>query len=230
MKSRPYRSLIGFLMYITTCMRPDIAFVVTRLSRFLENPGTQHWKAAIRVLRYLKSTREHGIVYHGGSGTVIAEAFTDADWGSNTDDRRSVSGVMVLIGKAPVVFKSKYQRTVALSSAEAKYMALSLCTQEVLWVRAMLKDMGREQVVGTRVWEDNQGSIALARNAGYHARTKHVNICHRFIRENVERGILKVDYVYTKNQLADMLTKGLGTKTFKFLRDASGIKSKVTKQ
>ena len=103
MKSRPYRSLIGFLMYITTCMRPDIAFVVTRLSRFLENPGTQHWKAAIRVLRYLKSTREHGIVYHGGSGTVIAEAFTDADWGSNTDDRRSVSGVMVLIGKAPLV-------------------------------------------------------------------------------------------------------------------------------
>ena len=100
-------------------------------------------------------------MYHGGSGTVIAEAFTDADWGSNTDDRRSVSGVMVLIGKAPVVSKSKYQRTVALSSAGAEYMARSFCTQEVLWVRAMPKDMGCEQVVGTRVWEDNQGAIAL---------------------------------------------------------------------
>ena len=91
-------------------------------------------------------------------------------------------------------------------------MALSLCTQEVLWVRAMLKDMGREQVGGTRVWEDNQGSIALARNAGYHARTEHVDIRHLFIRENVERGTLMIDYVDTKTQLADMLTKGLGTK------------------
>ena len=125
---------------------------------------------------------------------------------------------------------SKYQRTVALSSAEAEYMALSRCTQEVLWVRAMLKDMGREQVGETRVWEDNQGAIALARHAGYHAQTKHVDIRRHFIRENVKRGTLKVDYVDTKNQLADMLTKGLGTKTFKFLRDASGIKSKVTEQ
>ena len=136
-------------------------------------------------------------MYHGGSGTAIAEALTDANWGSNTDDRRSVSGVMVLIGKAPVVFKSKYQRTVAISSAEAEYMALSLCTQEVLWVRAMLKDMGREQVGGTHVWEDNQGAIALARNAGYHARKKHVDTLHHFIRDNVDRGTLKVDYVDT---------------------------------
>ena len=150
-------------MYITTCTRPNIAFVVTQLSRFLENPGTKHWKAVIRVLRYLKSAREHGIVYHGGSGAVIAEAFTDADWGSNTDDRRSVSRVMVLIGKAPVVFKSKYQRTVVLSSAEAEYMAQSFCTQEMIWVGAMLKDMGREQVGGTRVWEDNQGAIKMLR-------------------------------------------------------------------
>ena len=182
------------------------------------------------MFQYLRSTREHGIVYQGGSGSVTAEAYTDADWGSNTDDRRSVSGVMVMIGKAPVVFKSKYQRTVALSSAEAEYMALSLCTQEVLWVRSMLKDMGQEQKGGTLVWEDNQGAIALACNAGYHARTKHVDIRHHFIRENVECGSIKVDYIDTKHQLADMLTKGLGTKTLKFLREATGIDDKVTVQ
>ena len=87
----------------------------------------------------------------------MLEAYTDTDWGCNLDDRRSVSGIMIMIGSAPVVFKSKYQRTVALSSAEAEYMALSLCTQEVLWTCAMLKDLGHEQVGATQVWEYNQG-------------------------------------------------------------------------
>ncbi|KAE9311163.1 hypothetical protein PF008_g20274 [Phytophthora fragariae] len=154
MQSRPYRSLIGCLLYITTCTRPDIAYLVTQLSRCLENPGLQHWRAAILVLRYPKTTREHGIVYQG-CDDVTVEAFTDADWGSNIDDRRSVSGVMVMMGNAPVVFKSKFQRTVALSSAEAEYMALSICLQEVLWTRVMMKDMGKEQVNATQIWEGN---------------------------------------------------------------------------
>ncbi|GMF16735.1 unnamed protein product [Phytophthora lilii] len=146
----------------------------------------------------VKSTRDHGIIYERGSGNVTVEAYTDADWGSNLDDRRSVSGVMVMIGNGPVVFKSKFQRTVALSSAEAEYMALSLCTQEVLWTRAMLADLRKEQAAATQIWEDNQGAIALACNAGYHARTKHVDIRHHFVRENVERGTVKVDYIDTK--------------------------------
>ena len=105
-------------------------------------------------------------------------------------------------------------------------MALSLYTQEVLWPRAMLKDMGHEQVRGTQVWEDNQGAIALANNAGHYARTDHVDIRHHFIRENVQDGILKIDYIDTKNQLADMLTKALGTKILKLMCEATGIKSK----
>uniref|UniRef100_A0AAV1VJJ4 Integrase catalytic domain-containing protein n=1 Tax=Peronospora matthiolae TaxID=2874970 RepID=A0AAV1VJJ4_9STRA len=230
MQSRPYRSLIGCLLYITTCTRPDISFVVTQLSRFLENPGAQHWNAAIRVLRYLKTTRQHGIIYKGGTGSVTAEAYSDADWGSNLDDRRSVSGVMIMIGNAPVVFKSKFQRTVALSSAEAEYMALSLCVQEVLWTRAILTDMGMVQMNATQIWEDNQGAIALAQNAGYHARTKHVDIRHHFIRETIEDRTVAVAYVDTKHQLADILTKALGSKTFKFLRDANSIQCKETKQ
>ena len=227
MRLKPYRSLIGCLLYITTCTRPDIAFVVTQLSRFLENPGQQHWNAAVRVLRYLKSTRQHGIIYQGGSGNVILKAYSDADWGTNIDDRRSVSGVIVMIGNAPVVFKSKFQRTVALSSAEAEYMAWSLCVQEVLWTRAILTDMGMLQKRATTIWEDNQGAIALAQNAGYHARTKHVDIRHHFIRENVERGTVTIKYIDTKNHLADILTKSFGTKTLKFLRDGSGITTKV---
>ncbi|GMF12666.1 unnamed protein product [Phytophthora lilii] len=189
MRTKPYRSLIGCLL-----------------------PGQQHWKAAIRVLRYLKTTKDFGIVYNSNDDKVVLEAYTDADWGSNLDDRRSVSGIMVLIDDAPVVFKSKYQRTVALSSAEAEYMVLSLCTQEVLWTRAMLKDLGHEQVGATVIWEDNQGAIGLASNAGYNARTKHVDIRHHFIRENVASDIIIVKYVSTTDQLADMLTKALGSR------------------
>ncbi|CAI5723452.1 unnamed protein product [Peronospora farinosa] len=211
------------MLYITTCTRPDVAYIITQLSRFLENPGQQHWKASIRVLRYLKTTRDYGIIYDGSASEVQATAYTDADWGSNIDDRRSVSGIMVMIGGAPVVFKSKYQRTVALSSAEAEYMALSFCTQEVLWVRAMLKDLGHEQVGATLVYEDNQGAIGLASNSGYNARTKHVDIRHHFIRENVAQDIIVVKYKSTVDQLADMLTKALGTKRLKYLLQASGI-------
>ncbi|KAE9359925.1 hypothetical protein PF008_g2010 [Phytophthora fragariae] len=192
MRSKPYRSLIGCLLYITTCTRPDIAFVVTQLSRFLENPGQQHWNAAVRVLRYLKSPRQLGMVYQGGTQSVTLMVYSDADWGTNLDDRCAPSGVMVMIGNAPVVFKSKFQRTAALSSAEAEYMALSLCVQEVLWTRVVLTDKGTLQRNASRIWEDNQGAIALAQNAGYHARTKHVDIRHHFIKENVERGTVKV--------------------------------------
>ncbi|OWZ16191.1 polyprotein [Phytophthora megakarya] len=127
---------------------------------------------------------------------------------SNMDDRRSVSGTMKMISEAPVVFKSKYQRTVALSSVEAESMALS-------------QSSGSSQV-----YEDNQSAIALASNAGYNAMTKHVDIKHHFIRENIARDVINVNYVSTKDQLADMLTKGLGTNRLQYRIDASGVVAK----
>ncbi|KAJ8564192.1 hypothetical protein ON010_g7153 [Phytophthora cinnamomi] len=187
MRSRPYCSLIGYLLYVMTCTRPDSAYVVTQLSWFPENPSRQHCRAAIRVLRYLKPSREHGIMYQRGDGNVTVEAFAGADWGSNVGDRRSVSGVMVRIGNGPVVFKSKFQRTVALSSAKAEYMAL------------IKRCSGRNEA------------------SGYST---------PFIRENVERGTAKVDYIGAKHQLADMLTKALETSMLKYLR----IKANATVQ
>ena len=95
------------MLYITSCTRPDVAYVVTQLSRFLVNPGQQHWKAAFRVLRYLKTTKDYGITYDGRAGELQIQAYTDADWGSNIDDRRSVLETMVMIGGSSAVFKSK---------------------------------------------------------------------------------------------------------------------------
>ncbi|OWZ19017.1 LOW QUALITY PROTEIN: Integrase, catalytic core protein [Phytophthora megakarya] len=215
MQPKPYRSLIGCLLYITTSISvPREPWVATLAcgyqSATLSENDTKAWDRVQETKNGLKF-----------------EAFTDADWGSNIDDRRSVSGIMVMIGNAPVVFKSIFHRTVALSSAEAEYMALSLC---ILWLRAMLKDMCIEQKVATQIGEDNQGAIALAKNAGYNSRTKYVDIKYHFTRENVERRTIKVDYIDTKRQLVDLLTKALGTKTLNYLSNASGIKMKITAQ
>uniref|UniRef100_A0AAV1UQA7 Reverse transcriptase Ty1/copia-type domain-containing protein n=1 Tax=Peronospora matthiolae TaxID=2874970 RepID=A0AAV1UQA7_9STRA len=210
MQSRPYRSLIGCLVYITTCTRPDIAFVVTQLSRFLDNPEQQHWSAAIRVLRYFKTTHQHGIIHKSGTSSVSAEAYSDAEWGYNLDDRRSVSGVMIMIGNSPVVFKSKFQRTIALSSAEAGYMAL------------------KPMRLGSTVDACDADGHGNGTKERYY--DLHVDIRHHFIRKTIKAGTVALAYVDTKRQLADILTKALGSKTFKFLRDANGIQCKETKQ
>ena len=221
MSRTPYRQLLGRLLFVVTTTRPDAAYSLSQLGRFADNPGPKHWKALIRVLRYLYSTSNLGL--HYGSGNQLLTAYSDADWGSNLDDRRSVSGVLLMLNGGPVVYKSKYQRTVALSTSEAEYMALSMCTQDVLWVRTMLADLGFEQKKSTVIWEDNQGAIALATNPGYHARTKHVDIRHHFIREKVLNGDIRVMYKETEHQLADILTKALGTKRLQYLHTAMGI-------
>nr|CCA26838.1 putative polyprotein [Albugo laibachii Nc14] len=141
MKNRPYRSLVNSLLYISTGTRPDIAFSVCQLSRHLEKPSEEHWNAAIRVLRYLKTTASNGIIYQGRKNWIRTSAYSDADWASNNDSRKSISGTMVMSNESPVAFKSKYQQSVALSNAEAEYMALSLCIQQILWLKNSLTEM-----------------------------------------------------------------------------------------
>lgn len=175
MGTRPYQSLIGCLLYIMTCVRLDVAYIVTQLSRFLNNTGLQHCKAAIWVHRCLKTTRDVGILYDNTEGKIKLEAFTDAGWGSSIDDRRSVSGVMIMIGGGPVVYKSRYQRTVALSTSKAEYIALSLCAQEVRWVRLMLKDLG-EWTSGSD-W--SMGKQPRSYRAGKHCRIQRADEAYR---------------------------------------------------
>ena len=137
MERRPYRSLIGSLLYVAMSTRPDVAFAVCQLSRFLENPSSEHWDAGIRVLRYLKTTSNFGLKCKSEKSTLKISAYSDSDWANNSDDRRSTSGIMVFVNMMPVVFKSRLQKNVALSTAEAEYMALLMCIQEVLWVKSL---------------------------------------------------------------------------------------------
>ena len=135
MENSPFRSLVGSLIYEATGTRPEIALAVCQLSRHLEKPSEEHWNAAIRVLRYLKSTLTSGICYRIKPGTLKMSASSDGEHRSNKDNRRSTSGVMVMINNSPVIFKTKLQHKVSLIASEAEYVAISLCIQEVLWLQ-----------------------------------------------------------------------------------------------
>jgi hypothetical protein len=223
MENRPYRSLVGSLLYVATGTRPDIAFAVCQLSRHLEQPSEEHWNTAIRVLCYFKSTATKGICYQGKSGELELSAYTDADWASNKENRRSTSGIMVMINKSPVIFKSKLQQSVALSTAEAEYVVLSLCIQEVLWTKNLLSEMKIKIDYPVIVHEDNQSAIAIAKNDGYQSRAKHINICYYFVRDQVKAKSIDLQYIETKFQLADFLTKPISTKKFQLLLAKSNI-------
>ena len=216
-----YRSAVGSLMYLATSTRPDISFAVGTLARFSSKPNKSHWIALKRVLRYLKGTAGYGITFRGdGSGECTC--FSDADWARNKDDRRSTSGYLFKIAGGPVTWRSKRQDTVALSTAEAEYLALSSTTQEVMWMRRLNSELGNSQQGPTIIQEDNQSAISMSKNPQFHGRAKHIDIRHHFIREQVHNGVIELKYCPTQEMLADMFTKGLAQERFCLLRDKIG--------
>jgi hypothetical protein len=215
-----YQSVVGSLMYLATCTRPDIAFAVGMLARFSSKPKRSHWTAAKRVLRYLKGTNNLGILYKGDLGM---HGYSNADWAGDADDRKSTSGYLFLIAGGPVSWKSRKQSTVALSTAEAEYVALSTAIQECMWMQRLLSDLGNPPDGPTTILEDNQSSIAMARNPQFHGRAKHIDIKHHFVREQVSNGSMELRYCPTNDMLADILTKGLAQQQYSILRERAGI-------
>jgi hypothetical protein len=151
------------------------------LVRFGHNLGRVHWDAAKRVLRYLKGTRAWRLRL-GGKAPEVA-AYTDADWGSHRDDRRSVGAYIIRTGTGTVIWKSKKQSCVALSSTEAEYMALCQASKEAVWMTDLLRNLGVSLRGPMVVNADNQGSIALAKNPVFHDRSKHIDIQYCYARE-----------------------------------------------
>ena len=208
MRGVPYINAVGSLMYAMLGTRPDIAQAVGVLSKFSADPRPTHWKAVKRVMRYLQGSKEAALTYKPTNDTSMV-GFSDADWAGNLDDRRSTTGYVFRIGSGAVCWASKRQATVALSSTEAEYVALTQATKEAVWLRKLLASMGYEQDVATTIHVDNQGAIALAKNSVYHARTKHIDIQYHFVREKVTDGNIKLEYCETEKMPADALTKAL---------------------
>ena len=222
-EQQQYQSLVGSLMYLSVCTRPDIAYAVGCLARFSSKPNRSHWTAAKRVLRYLKGTANCGIAFTRSESEECI-GFSDADWAGDQQDRRSTSGYLFLMAGGPVSWKSKRQGCVALSTAEAEYMALSLAAQETIWIRRLLTELGKKPKGPTVLMEDNQSAIAMAKNPQFHSRAKHIDIRHHFIREKVNEGDIKLIYCPTGDMIADMFTKGLTQHRLKNLMERAGCR------
>jgi hypothetical protein len=201
--------MIGSIMFLMLCTRPDICFAVGKLSQYSTNPRKPHLAAVKRLFGYLKYTKEMNLVFKNGRNFSL-EGFVDSDWGSCIDSRKSTSGYFFKLASCAVTWKSQKQRTVALSSAEAEYVAQSVSVQEVMWLRSMMKELSETQDNETLiVHSDSQSAINLAKNPVLHGRSKHIDIRFHFIRNAINEGIVKLKYVPTNDNPADILTKAV---------------------
>ena len=207
-----YQRLVGKLIYLSHT-RPDIAYAVSVISQFMHQPQDDHLEAALRVVRYLKGTFDHGIMFRRGKHLEI-HGYTDADWAGNPIDRRSTSGYFTFVGGNLVTWKSKKQKVVALSSAEAEFRGIRNGLTEVLWLRRLMGELGFLSQKTCQIFCDNKAAISIAENPVQHDRTKHVEVDRHFIKENIEGGIIEFPFVRSKDQLADILTKAVGAKDF----------------
>ena len=163
--------------------RPDISFAVNRVCQFLHSPTEDHLAAVKRILRFVKHTIGHGLHLRPSSSTAIS-AFSDADWAGDVDDRRSTGGFAVFYGGNLVAWSARKQAMVSRSSTEAEYKSVANATAEVIWIEALLRELGVRQRSPPVLWCDNMGATYLSSNPVFHARTKHIEIDFHFVRES----------------------------------------------
>ena len=186
-----YRSTIGALQYLTLT-RPDLALSVNKLSQFLQTPTVAQWNACKHILRYVKGTLSHGLLFKPASLFTL-EGYSDSDWATNIDDRKSISGICVFLGGNLITWSSRKQKAVARSSTEAEYRALSsAATDLIMWVQHLLTEIGISISQPLVLWSDNLGAQALACNPVYHARTKQIELDVHFIRNLISEHKLEV--------------------------------------
>lgn len=214
-----FQEVIGVLLYAAISTRPDIAYAVGALARHVQSPKLRHLNAAWRVFRYLNGTRDTGLVFgrEGRASTMKLTAFSDADWASDKSDRKSISGWIARINGDPVSWQSKKQSSVALSTCESELYAECAATQELQWLRGLMKEIGLERETAI-LYGDNQSAIASAKNGVRSERTKHIDIKFNFITDVIERGRMEMQWIPTDQQQADILTKALNAPQFRELR------------
>lgn len=220
MKQTPYRELVGSLVYLANITRPDLSFAANALSRFNANPERLHWKAAKHVIRYLIGTSSLGINYIKSDKPL--HGYADSDWGrGNADNRRSCTGLVLMLADRPISWKSKHQKSVALSTMEAEYIALSEAVKEVIYIRRLLNHMNGGTYVSdpTCINCDNQSAIKFSKDNIYHQRSKHVDIRFHFTREAQEEREVIVQYIPSGENPANLLTKSLPKNKISKCRD-----------
>lgn len=220
-ESIPYRELVGSLMYLALATRPDIAHAVSVLSQFNQQHDKGIWTEAKHVLRYIKKTADLALCFRSTGENL--HGFVDADWGNCPIDRRFYTGTAFILAGAAISWESRKQRTVALSSTEAKYMGLTDAAKEAIYLIGFMKELNLDALTSVVIYNDNQGTGELARNSVYHGRSKHIDIRHHFIREALTSRSLRLKYKPTEQMTADVLTKALGSEKHLFCVRGLGL-------
>ncbi|KAK1569067.1 hypothetical protein Q3G72_032160 [Acer saccharum] len=210
----PYASAVGSLMYAMLCTRPDICFAVGIVSRFQSKPGPDHWTAVKHIFKYLKRTRDNMLVYSGGD--LVPVGYTDSDFQSDSDSRKSTSGAVFTIGGGAVIWRSIKQSCIADSTMEAEYVAACEAAKEAVWLRQFLIDLevvpsANKQIT---IYCDNSGAVANSKEPRSHKRGKHIERKYHLLREIVQRGDVTITKIASAENLADPFTKALPQKSF----------------
>ncbi|XP_074361830.1 secreted RxLR effector protein 161-like [Apium graveolens] len=209
-------------------MRPDIAYVVGIVSRFMEKSTVTHLNAIKRIMRYVKGTLEYGLVYSSVSENNILTGYLDSDLAGHVEDMKSTSGVVFYLNESLITWVSHKQKCVALSSCKVEFMAATATTCEGIWSHKLLSQITGSQVGPVILYLDNRSAIDLTKNLVFHGRSKHIDIRYHFIRECVERGKIVIKHVSTDMERADTLTKALVTVKFERMRRLLGVKDLCT--
>ena len=205
--------------------RPDIAYTVGVLCRFVENPGPDHWYAAKRVLRYLKGT-VHTTLYYSHTPTPdLFTTYSDADLSGNPDNSRSTGGFAVCIGGGAVQWGSRLQPHVSLSSTESEYTTASKVGCEIMWMRYLFQELGYDTSRPSPLLVDNKSAIQVAKHPEHQSTMKHVHRAYHWIRDHVERGEIAVSHVPGDDNMADIFTKPLGRVKFSKFRAMLGLRA-----
>jgi hypothetical protein len=211
---KKYRSIIGSLLYVTAS-RPDVMFSVCKCARYQASPRESHLKATKRILRYV------GLWFPKGSNFELI-GYSDSDYGGCKIDRMSTSDTSQLLGRSLILWSSKKQNSVALSTAEAEYISADSCCAQLLWMKATLNDFGIK-FKNVSLFCDNKSVIKMTQNLVQHSRTKHIDIRHHFIRDHQQKGDISIESIGTEDQLADIFTKPLDEKRFYKLKNEFNI-------
>ena len=219
-----YSQVIGSLMYLMNSTRPDLAYAISRLSRYTSNPAQEHWDALVRVLRYLKNTLDYGL--HYTKYPPVVEGFSDANWISDTTESKSTSGYVFTLGGAAISWKSSKQKCIARSTMESEFIALDLAGEEAEWLKNFLEDipMWPKPVTAICIHCDSMATQSRDKSHVYNGKSRHIRRRHNTLKKLLSNGIISIDYVKSKENIADPLTKGLPRERLLFTSRGMGLK------
>ncbi|GKB42903.1 hypothetical protein Tco_0887845 [Tanacetum coccineum] len=215
-----YASVVGSLMFAMICTRPDIAHAVGVVSRYMVEPGREHWEAVKRIIRYIKGTSDVALCF--GESDLIVKGYVDSDYAGDLDGSKSTTRYVFTLSGGTVSWVSKLQSVVAMSTTEAVYVAAGQASKEAVWLKMLLEELGHEQEKIT-LFCDNQSALYLARNPALYSKTKHIRVQYNFIHEKVEEETVDMQKIHTHDNVADYLTKAINCDTFIWCRSSCGL-------